>query len=279
MSPRRKRAYAKLNLALVVGPLREDGKHEVATVLQAVDLHDDVELEPAPQLAVDGFPEDTLVRAALEALAERVGVDPRWRVRLVKRIPVAAGLGGGSSNAAAALRLANAGLSEPLPDEVLHELAATLGADVPFFLRGGSQLGTGDGSELAPRALPTDYVALIALPGDEAKVSTASVYRRFDERDGARGFDARVGELLSGLDGIERARDLAHLPPSDLASSTLSAELVRLGAFRADVSGAGPAVYGLFEHEPEARRAAASLKRVGPVWITRPAAGDRAPAS
>ena len=86
------KAHAKVNLALVVGPVRADGKHEVLTVLQRVELHDVVELEPAEELVVDGFSSDTLVRAALAALAGATGTAPGWRVRIDKRIPVAAGL-------------------------------------------------------------------------------------------------------------------------------------------------------------------------------------------
>jgi 4-diphosphocytidyl-2-C-methyl-D-erythritol kinase len=264
------RAYAKLNLALVVGPLRSDGKHEVVTVMQAIDLHDDVELQPARELAVRGYEDDALVRAALEALAERAGVAPAWRVRIEKRIPVAAGLGGGSSDAAAALRVANATLAEPLPPAELHELAAGLGSDVPFFLEGGAQLATGDGSELSPLELPTGYAVLVLLPAGEQKESTASVYGRFEERRGYEGFEERRDELRRLVPVVEVARDLARLPPNDLAWSALSDEFVRLGAFRADVTGAGPAVYGLFEDEPSARRAVASLHRMGPTWVCRP---------
>jgi 4-diphosphocytidyl-2-C-methyl-D-erythritol kinase len=271
-------AYAKLNLALVVGPLRSDGKHEVVTVLQAIDLHDDVELEPASGLTVEGYEDDTLVRAALEALAERAGIPPAWRVRVEKRIPVAAGLGGGSSDAAAALRLANERLAEPLPHDELHEIAAQLGSDVPFFLEAGSQLATGDGSDLSPLELPTDYVVLVVLPTGERKESTASVYRRFDERCGAEGFDERRAVLRRSLETVQRAPDLARLPGNDLAWSALSDEFVRLGAFRADVTGAGPAVYGLFEDEPTARRAVSSLHRIGPTWLSRPLHGTSAPA-
>jgi 4-diphosphocytidyl-2-C-methyl-D-erythritol kinase len=263
-------AYAKLNLALVAGPLRADGKHEVVTVLQAIDLHDDIELEPANGLAVEGFEDDTLVRAALEALAQRAGVAPAWRTRIEKRIPVAAGLGGGSSDAAAALRLANQLLARPLSQETLHEIAAELGAAVPFFLEGGSRLATGDGSELSPLALPADYVVLVVQAAGERKESTASVYRSFDGRGGSEGFGERRAGLLRMLGKVETAPDLSRLPPNDLASSPLAAELARLGAFRADVTGAGPAVYGLFEREPDARRAAASLRRVGPTWLARP---------
>ena len=99
---RRAQAFAKINLALVVGPLRDDGKHEVATVLQRVDVADEIELEPSVSMTVDGFDDDTLVRAALDALADSAGLVRRWRVRVDKRIPVAAGLGGGSSDAACA---------------------------------------------------------------------------------------------------------------------------------------------------------------------------------
>ena len=139
-------ATAKLNLALVVGPELGDGRHEVATVLQRIDLADRVRVEPAATLRVEGFPEDTIVREALESLAAAAGTEPRWAARIWKHIPVAAGLGGGSSDAATALRLANATLPEPLPAERLHELAAELGADVPFFLASGPQLGTGTGA-------------------------------------------------------------------------------------------------------------------------------------
>src|SRR5205823_7580012 len=130
-------ATAKLNLALVVGPRREDGRHDVATVLQRLDLADRVAVEPGPKLRVEGFPEDTLVRRALESLAAAAGVEPSWEARIWKRIPVAAGLGGGSSDAATALRLANETLTEPLQPSKLQELAAELGADVPFFLAPG----------------------------------------------------------------------------------------------------------------------------------------------
>jgi 4-diphosphocytidyl-2-C-methyl-D-erythritol kinase len=277
MTPARGSAHAKLNLSLVVGPVRDDGKHEVATVLQEIDMHDDLELEAAPRLAVDGFDDDTLVASALGALADRAGVDPAWRVRIEKRIPVGAGLGGGSSDAAVALRLANERLAEPLSQEILHAIAAELGADVPFFLAGGAQLGTGDGSGLSRLALPTDYVVLVLLPADERKESTEAVYRRFDARRGEEGFDRRQAELRRALDATRVALDLSKLPSNDLAWSPLSDELVRLGAFRADVTGAGPAVYGLFEDEPTARRAVSSLHRLGPTWLSRPLPGPDAP--
>lgn len=264
-------APAKINLALVVGPLRDDGKHELVTVLQRIDLGDRVALAPSPELRVDGFPEDRIVRAALERLAARIGGTTAWRARITKRIPVAAGLGGGSSDAATALRLANATLPEPLAPGELEQLAAELGADVPFFLRQGPQLGTGDGSTLEALDLPQDFWVVVGLPHGVTKESTASVYARFDERQGAAGFGDRQQALLEALGNVRRAADLAELPRNDLADSPLASELERLGAFRADVSGAGPAVYGLFLHRRYAEAARRSLRGSARTWITAPA--------
>jgi 4-diphosphocytidyl-2-C-methyl-D-erythritol kinase len=264
-------APAKINLALLVGPLREDGKHEVLTIYQRLALADRIELEPGDRLRVDGFREDTLVREALAALARRAGVEPRWRARVEKRVPVAAGLGGGSSDAATALRLANATLAEPLPPGELHALAAGLGADVPFFLADGPQLGSGDGTTLEPLDLPQDFWVLLLLPDGTSKPSTAAVYAEFDARGGSEGWEARRAAALAAVRGIRRPRELAALPPNDLATSPLGEELRALGAFRADVSGAGPALYGLFHHRAPAEAARRALRRRGRSWLTVPA--------
>lgn len=263
-------APAKINLALVVGPLGVDGKHEVLTVLQRIDLADQVALLAAPALAVTGFPEDTLVRDALTTLAAAAGVEPGWRATITKRIPIAAGLAGGSSDAATALRLANATLETSLPATELRALAAALGADVPFFLEDGPQLGSGDGSQLEPLDLPQDYWIVLALAKGAAKTSTGSVYEAFDERHGADGWEDRRELLRSSLATVRRPRDLAALPPNDLASSPLAAELLRLGAFRADVSGAGPAVYGLFHHRRQAELALRAVRPLARTWLTVP---------
>ena len=260
-------AAAKINLALVVGPRRDDGRHELVTVYQRVALCDHITLERSATLRVDGFSGDTLVARALEAVADGSSFSATIR----KRIPVAAGLGGGSSDAATALRLANALRESPLRDEDLVVMARGLGADVPYFLTDGPQLGSADGTELVPLELPQDYWIVLVLPTAAAKSSTGDVYGAFDARGGERGFDARRQKLLAALDGVRRPRDLAALPPNDLASSTLADELVRLGAFRADVTGAGPAVYGLFLHGDQARAAQRRISPKGRTWVTAPA--------
>jgi 4-diphosphocytidyl-2-C-methyl-D-erythritol kinase len=266
----RAKAYAKINLGLVVGRRRSDGMHEVATVLQRIDLHDDVALGPSDTLVVGGYAEDTIVREALESLARAARVEPRWRVYVEKRIPVASGLGGGSSDAATALRLANATLPTPLPLDALASVAAEVGADVPFFLQEGAQLATGDGTEVAAIELPRDYHVVLVAPDDETKESTQVVYEAFDARGGAAGFEDRAAALHRALAAIGTARDLALLPANDLASSPIADELEAAGAFRADVSGAGPTVYGLFEGALDTEAAATALAKRGQAFVTRP---------
>ena len=268
---RRAPAAAKVNLALVVGPPRDDGKHEVLTVLQRIDLVDRIQLDEASELVVEGFAGDTLVGDALRELARVAEVEPHWRVRIEKRIPVAAGLGGGSSDAATALRLANETLADSFAPEGLRRIAARVGADVPFFLADGPQLGSGDGSELKPLDLPQDFWILLLLPRGEAKSSTADVYSAFDERKGAAGWAERRQTLLDGLAGVERSRDLAELPPNDLATSPHAEAIRAAGAFRADVSGAGPALYGLFQQRRDAEAARRKLRRLGQTWLAAPA--------
>ena len=264
-------APAKINLALVVGPRRDDGKHELVTVYERLDLADTLALERSAQLEVEGFPADTLVARGLKSLAPAAGVEPTWRVTIEKRIPVGAGLAGGSSDAAAALLLANETLDEPLAGGLLHDLASRLGADVPLFLTSGPQLGEGDGTRLSSLSLPRAYYVLVVLPDGVTKPSTKAVYDAFDDRDGDLGFSDRRSELLGCLAETRSIRDYAGWPKNDLVRSPLADELERLGAVRADVSGAGPAVYGVFEDEAGARSAKAAVASSGQAWVTFPA--------
>jgi 4-diphosphocytidyl-2-C-methyl-D-erythritol kinase len=264
---KRAAAAAKINLALVVGPRRPDGQHVLVSVYQRIALADHIAVERSTELRVEGFKDDTLVRRALEAVAD----GSAFKARIRKRIPVAAGLGGGSSDAATALRLANGLRDSPLSDDELRTAGRELGADVPYFLLDGPQLGTGDGTELTPLELPQDYWIVVVLPKGAAKTSTADVYAAFDARGGEDRYDERRVSLLEALEKVRRPRDLAALPANDLASSPLADELLRLGAFRADVTGAGPAVYGLFLHGEHARAAQKRISPSGRTWLTAPA--------
>ena len=144
-----------------------------------------------------------------------------------------AGLGGGSSDAAAALRLANASLAEPLDASRLHELAAALGADVPLFLTSGPQLGEGDGTELTPLELPRDYAVLVLLPDGATKHSTKAVYDAFDDRNGEIGFAERRDELIGRLSDISSSDGHRRLAPER------SCSLATGGRARAARRGAG----------------------------------------
>ena len=132
-------------------------------------------------------------------------------------------------------------------------------------------MGTGDGTTLARVTLPTDYAVALVLPYDAEKESTRAVYEAFDARQGHAGFTERRDALRAALGRVRAATDLAALPPNDLASSPVSAELGSRGAFRADVTGAGPVVYGLFARLDDATRAAESLRAYGRTWVTTPA--------
>ena len=189
-------AAAKINLALLVGPAREDGLHELVTVMQRIDICDAVEVAPAQSLAVDGFRKDTIVRAALERLAAAAGVEPHWRAKIRKRIPLAAGLGGGSADAAAALVLANPLLDEPLP--AAERLASSPPASGPTFPSSsspGPSSPRGPGERLTALELPQDFWVVVALPRRASKplppTSTPASTRRTASRvrGAARGAD------------------------------------------------------------------------------------------
>jgi 4-diphosphocytidyl-2-C-methyl-D-erythritol kinase len=168
------------------------------------------------------------------------------------------------------LTLANRSLEQPLSPPELHELAARLGADVPFFLGLGAQLARGDGTELARVELPTGYTAVLVVPDGQAKESTGAVYAAFDDGGGADGFVDRAARVVDALASVVTLRDLAALPRNDLSSSPLAFELETVGAFRADVSGAGPTVYGLFEEHEAAVSAAELFAGAGATYVARP---------
>ena len=190
------RAPAKINLVLRVGPVRPDGFHRLATLFQALDLHDELEIEPAAVTTVEGFEGDTLVTRALELLGETA------RVRLTKRIPVAGGLGGGSSDAAAVLR--HYARRRRVDD--LYAMARTLGSDVPFFLSGlETALGTGRGDRLQHVTdLPRDY-GVVLVPSDRG-LSTADVYAACEPNEL---FDAVRGDLIRGVHTARGAAGVA----------------------------------------------------------------------
>ena len=249
------RAPAKLNLVLTVGPRRSDGYHRLSTLFQAIDLYDELVLEPAAETTVEGFPGDTLVRAALDALGET------RRVLLTKRIPVAAGLGGGSSDAAAILRA----LRGERPVNDLYAIARELGADVPFFLSGcETALGSGRGDHIHPLPdFPRGH-AFVLVP-QAAALSTAEVFSHARPSDI---FPALHGDLVRGVHTARSRAAVAAMVRNDLQPVVLElrpeldGELERLraaGALAAAVTGSGPTVFGVFADRASAETAAAGI--------------------
>ena len=268
------RAFAKVNYALEVRGLREDGYHEISTVMQSVSLADEAQIERAsegfeleiePEGVEIGPPEENTVYKAWGLLGELVGSRLPVRVRLRKAIPAGAGLGGGSADAAAALVGLNELFGLGLSYARLQEAGLQVGADVPFCLSGGTALGEGIGEVLNPLAAPRPHHLVVAKPATGAP--TARIYRAYDERP-YHGGDASVAPVAEAL----RAGDLGALAQAlgnDLAPVTkglvpevraLEEELLRAGAMGAAMSGSGTAVYGVFGSEAEARAAAEGLR-------------------
>jgi 4-diphosphocytidyl-2-C-methyl-D-erythritol kinase len=266
-------AFAKVNYALEVRGLREDGYHEISTVMQSVSLADEVEiertgegfeLEVEPEDAGVGPREDNTVLRAWELLGGLVGLGLPARVRLCKGIPAGAGLGGGSADAAAALIGLNELFDLGLSAAELREVGLRVGADVPFCLSGGTALGEGTGEILSPLPAPPPHHLVVAKPA--AGAWTARIYHAYDERpEGGNGFVAptvqalRTGDLgaLAGALGNDLAPVTKALVPE---VRVLEEELLYTGAVGAAMSGSGTAVFGMFRSEAEARTAAEELK-------------------
>jgi len=279
--PIRVEAYAKVNLGLSVGPLRDDGYHAIETVFQSISLSDTLILEPADgedTLTSTGTPvttgPDNLILLAVEALRARADVPP-VRVGLTKRIPVAAGLGGGSSDAAAALVGLRTLFALRIGDEELHAVALEIGSDVPFFLTGGTALGRGRGEILRPLPpVPTFSMVLVA-PDDAVRASEAYAHVRIGLTDD-EGFIRLICSAIRERDLEALAGALRNdLEPGVVLLcpriSATTARLLDLGALGAIMSGSGPAVLGIFEEEETAHAAASRLRERGhTVYVAEP---------
>jgi len=303
----REQAPAKINLGLFVGSTRaSDGRHELATVMQSISLADELTLEPAPAGSerdellcpgVQGPPERNLAAVALRMFREASGwAAPAQRLSIVKRIPVAAGLGGGSADAAATLRLAAraSGLGDAPSSEgehLLDALARELGADVPAQVAPGRWLASGAGEQLRQLPEPSAPFGVLVLPAD-AELSTAAVYGELDRlcAQAAAAGELRgpgagrgAGEVTSiqqqlaaaFADGLPLPRE-TELLHNDLQRAAISLcppiepaleEARAAGARVALVSGSGPTVLGLFDQPGDAQVAAARLSRRDPAPI------------
>lgn len=268
------RAAAKINLALLVGPARGDGFHEVITIMQAVGLWDEMEVLLTPEglgLEVEGealpADESNLVLVAARELARRSRDLPGARFRLRKGIPVASGLGGGSADGAAALLALDRLWGLRLPAVNLFTMAAEVGVDVPFCLNGGSRLATGRGDRMSEIPVKGTTWWVIGIDADE--LPTVSVYERFDELGLARPLDGRWPDgLLAALSEGDLVQ-LGALLSNDLEPAALDLmpflaagkqRLLEAGALGAVMSGSGPTLLGLCRDEEHAGKVARAVQ-------------------
>jgi 4-diphosphocytidyl-2-C-methyl-D-erythritol kinase len=278
-------APAKLNLGLEVIGRRDDGFHEIATIFLTIDLYDRLTFSPANDLELSCddaalVGEVNLALRALRLLRDEANHPGGARLHLCKRIPAAAGLGGASSDAAAALLGGRELWQQDVSDTDLHDLAARLGSDVPFFLRGGCAVGRGRGNLLQPLPLPADLRFVVAVPDVQIPVKTASLYARLsaeDFSDGSR-IAAQATRVNAGLApdptllGNAFARPLYAIAPELDALPDIMRDA---GAAPVAISGAGPAHYAVLTGEAKAEQVAACVReRLGDhaqVFVARPA--------
>jgi 4-diphosphocytidyl-2-C-methyl-D-erythritol kinase len=284
------RTSAKVNLALEVLGKRGDGYHEIATVLQAVDLSDRLKLETADTLSLHtddpDLPTDdgNLVMRAARLLQKAAGIEAGARIQLAKRIPVAAGLGGGSSDAAATLwglsRLWRLGW----PKARLQELAVELGMDVPFFLGSGRAVARGRGERLA--ALPGGGGYALVLVNPRVPLSTREVYglvpagwraeptgtERVIEALRTRNVSKIAAALTNNLESV--------VEPVLPVIGRMKAALLAAGALGAIMSGSGPTVFGVARSLDHARQIRTRVSRAGwACWAVRTNSGPAIRAS
>ena len=273
------KSHAKINLGLEVLGVRADGYHELRTLFQTVDLHDDVKVALRPRSSAIEVvcdhplvPEDesNLAYKAAAALRQFGRARGGVRIEIKKRIPVGGGLGGGSSNGAVVLLALDRLWKLGLGPAGLHPLARRLGADVPYFLVGGTALGMARGDEVYPLYRQIRGHIVIADPG--APVSTAAVFRRIDAsltprensniifRFASRDLDGSAWSLLTN--DLEPAA-LEESPVLKAGVGQIRGLLLREGALLAALSGSGSSYFGFFDDPARARNAVDSLRKTG----------------
>lgn len=287
-------AFAKLNLSLLVLGRRADGFHELRTIFQTVSLADRLRLRyfPGGQFRVSlddplGIPDNLILKAA-HAVAEAANLKGTLEIALTKRIPMGGGLGGGSTDAAAVLLAVPALTGRPLPTARLHELASTLGSDVPFFLNGGTALGLGRGEELYP--IPTPTAAYVLLPTPGLHVSTPEAYRELARPPLSElTFTELIPKLetfracVEAVSGPRPSPDWNRFCQNDFEAvvfgrhprlAVLRRKLELAGACPARMSGSGSTLFGVFPSRAVLREARDKLGAV-PSVVTSFVSGAR----
>jgi 4-diphosphocytidyl-2-C-methyl-D-erythritol kinase len=273
-------APAKLNLCLYVGPTRDDGLHEIRSLFEPLELADELKLTEAAadEVIIEGIEGTDLTARALAALRENGWQGPPLRIEVTKRVPVAAGLGGGSADAAAVLRLARGEI------EGLRSIAARIGADVPSQLQPRACLVAGAGEVIEPAPPPAEH-GVVLIPQEEG-LATAAVYAEADRLGTPRGeneLEAIRRQLRDAVDQGGSPLDYREHLINDLQPAAISlrpeiesalSALELAGAAHAMVTGSGPTAFGLYPTVDEAVAAAKTLSESFPSAVaTAPLAG------
>lgn len=269
----RLRAYAKVNLALEVIGRRPDGFHEVVSVTQTISLHDTLEASQSDRLLVLTDPPvvsegENLVARAAEALAATSGREATGHLLIRKRTPLAAGLGGGSSDAATALRLLDRLWQAGLEPSRLTDVAAGLGSDVPLFLKGGTALVSGRGENVEPLPAPPTFWLTLACPSFDVPEKTRALYGALQAEQWSDG--QSTGALAEHIRAGGSVVDAALVNTFDVAAAHIYPDFLTLRSRLADaagtavhLTGAGPSLFALFGSRTEAAGAARRMAGLG----------------
>ena len=268
------RAYGKINLSLDVLGRRENGYHDVSMVMQTVDIYDvislnklesDSEIILTANIDILPLDETNIVYKAVKLIKEEYGIDTGVSVHIEKHLPIAAGMGGGSSDCAAALRGMNRLFELGLSDEKLEELGVRLGADVPFLIKGGIALAEGIGEKLT--TLPAFPACVLVIAKPDLGVSTKEVYEAFDSLKEVNHPD--IGKLVKSL-GNTNLKEIVKLLGNVLEEvtankykiiETIKTLLLENGAVFSMMTGSGPTVFGIFENSEQAEKACMNLRK------------------
>lgn len=267
------RASAKINLDLRVLGKRDDGYHEVRTILQTIDWFDEIDIEAADrfEFVARGMDpgEDNLVVKAVREFEKLTGEKVTARIELTKHVPMGAGLGGGSSDAAATLLGLQKFLGREIPEKEFLEALGRLGSDVPFFATGGRARGTGRGNEITSMDDEGGYGLLVVHPG--ISISTVDAYSWLTVSDKPRTIRGFCAQSVSGSGEDEPRNDFERVVfARHPLLSEIKSEMLQAGAVRAALSGSGSAIFGIFGSEGQAVKALPRLSHFGTVKATRP---------
>lgn len=251
------KAYAKINLSLDVLGKREDGFHEINSVMGQIDLYDELSFEKSGDIIVQSQFKDDIILKTIMKVRELFQIDEGVTVFVKKNIPVSAGFGGGSADAAAALMALNELWGLNLKIEDLIKIGSEIGSDVPFCLIGGMCFVAGKGEIIKKIDLPEMNV-LVVNPGHE--ISTKEAYEKLDKMN----YEKRFSSLkLKGLRDVKEIaaglhNDFIHIQKEDVKEIVKG--FIEYGALNASITGKGPAVFGIFENKEKAEEAYSGLK-------------------